>query len=89
MALRLLISGQVQGVGYRAAMVDKALELGITGWVRNRRSGSVEALVCGSAEAVDAIVAWAHAGPPLARVESVTSTPTEAHFDTFDWKPTA
>lgn len=89
MALRLQIRGRVQGVGYRAAMVDKAFELGVTGWVRNRRDGSVEALACGSAEALDAMVQWAHAGPPLARVESVAATPVEACFDTFDWKPTA
>jgi acylphosphatase len=89
MAFQLHIRGRVQGVGYRAAMLDKALELGITGWVRNRRDGSVEALVCGSVEAQDAIVQWAHAGPPLAHVESVTATPVEAHFDTFDWKATA
>lgn len=89
MALQLQIRGQVQGVGYRAAMVDKARELGVTGWVRNRRDGSVEAVACGSVEALDAIMQWAHAGPPLARVESVTATPTEARFDTFEWKPTA
>ncbi len=89
MALQMQIRGRVQGVGYRAAMVDKALELGITGWVRNRRDGGVEALACGSTEALDAIVRWAHVGPPLARVESVVTTPVEARFDTFEWKPTA
>ena len=91
--LQVQIRGRVQGVGYRAAMLDKAVELGITGWVRNRRDGSVEALVCGSAEAVNAIVAWAHAGPPLAEVTLVTATPGDAplaaSFDSFGWRQTA
>jgi acylphosphatase len=68
---RLLISGRVQGVNYRESMRGEAERLGIAGWVRNRRDARVEALVQGSAEAVDALIAWARRGPPAARVSDV------------------
>jgi acylphosphatase len=67
----LRIHGRVQGVGYRWSLSAEAKRLGLTGWVRNRRDGSVEALVSGPPEAIDALVVWAHRGPPMARVDSV------------------
>lgn len=67
----LRIYGQVQGVGYRAAMRREAERLRVSGWVRNRRDGTVEALVCGSPEQIASLVVWAHQGPPLAVVERV------------------
>jgi acylphosphatase len=70
-ARRLQITGLVQGVAYRASMAQAADGLGLTGWVRNRRDGSVEAVVCGEAEAVARIIAWARRGPPAARVDHV------------------
>ena len=70
-ARRLIITGMVQGVAYRYHMTDAARRLGICGWVRNRRDGSVEALVSGEAEAVAAIIAWARHGPPSASVSHV------------------
>ena len=70
-ARRLVIRGRVQGVGFRYALLDAATALGVTGWVRNRRDGSVEALVEGELGAVDAIVAWCRKGPPAARVGAV------------------
>ncbi len=67
----LRILGRVQGVGYRWSLCAEAERLGLVGWVRNRRDGSVEALVSGPLEAVDALLLWAQRGPAMARVESV------------------
>jgi len=70
-ALVLVIHGRVQGVGFRFSLADTALQLGVTGWVRNRRDGLVEALLQGEDAAVDAMLAWARRGPPAARVTEV------------------
>ena len=70
-ALHLRISGSVQGVWFRESMRQEAERLGVAGWVRNRADGTVEAVIQGRDEAVDALLAWAHKGPPLARVKQV------------------
>jgi acylphosphatase len=75
--LRLRITGKVQGVGYRLWATRTAASLGLRGWVRNRRDGSVEALVTGRPENVAAMVDAAHKGPPGARVAEVTATPED------------
>ena len=69
--LHLSITGRVQGVGYRDSIRAQALAAGCTGWVRNRRDGSVEAVIEGTAEAVAGVLAWARRGPPAARVDHV------------------
>jgi acylphosphatase len=72
MGKQLIIEGRVQGVGYRASLAEKAIELGLYGWVRNRRDGSVEACVYGNVPAIEAIILWAKRGPPAAQVSNVT-----------------
>ena len=71
MALHLFITGRVQGVGFRYSLRAEARRLGAGGWVRNRRDGSVEAIIEGSPQAQAALVAWARRGPPGARVDAV------------------
>jgi len=85
---RLSIRGRVQGVGYRDAMRREALRLGVAGWVRNRRDGSVEAMVQGTAGQVAAIMAWVHRGPPTAMVLRVEEDDGEGTFDGFEHRPT-
>jgi len=69
--LHLRIAGRVQGVGYRDALRSEAQARRVAGWVRNRRDGSVEAVLQGGPADVDAVLAWARRGPPAARVERV------------------
>jgi acylphosphatase len=70
-ALHLLIEGRVQGVGFRHAMRRQAELLGIDGWVRNRRDGSVEAVIVGPPDQVELLHAWARRGPAGALVFAV------------------
>ncbi|MDR2001242.1 MAG: acylphosphatase [Zoogloeaceae bacterium] len=86
---RLIIIGQVQGVGYRYGMAVEARRLNIAGWVRNRRDGSVEATVSGDAEAIAAIIAWAKRGPPHARVDQVIIESGSGAYQNFEQYPTA
>lgn len=73
--VRLRITGQVQGVGYRLWMTRTAASLGLRGWVRNRTDGGVEALVTGPPEAVAAMIDASRKGPFGAHVTGVTVTP--------------
>ena len=84
----LLITGRVQGVGFRFYTQRKARELGLTGWVRNCRDGSVEAVIQGTAEAVETLIAWARRGPPSAVVAAVRVTDTSGDFVSFETRPT-
>lgn len=85
------ITGRVQGVGFRDAMVVKANELGARGWVRNRSDGSVEALVAGEESVVQALIEWAHRGPTGSMVDAVhvsELTTPGVMMSRFDLRPT-
>jgi acylphosphatase len=69
--LHLIISGRVQGVGFRFSAYDEAKDLALAGWVRNLYSGEVEIVAEGSRENLQMLSAWAHLGPPSARVTEV------------------
>ena len=84
----LRISGRVQAVGFRYYMERKARELGITGWVRNRRDGTVEATIQGTPEAVEAMVAAARQGPRSAIVTDVKVNDGSGEFSEFSARPT-
>jgi acylphosphatase len=88
MAKRLKISGRAQGVGFRYEMAKQADRLGVTGWVRNCRDGSVEAVVDGPPDKVEAIIAWARRGPPSARVTGIDVSEAQGSYGTFEQRPT-
>lgn len=91
-ARHLRITGMVQGVGYRAAFEHEARALQLSGWVRNRLDGSVEALVAGNAESLERIITWAWRGPVAACVDNVTVTDADdglINTRTFERLPTA
>ena len=90
MSKRLIVTGRVQGVWFRGWTVDQAQALGVDGWVRNRRDGSVEILVGGPEAAVEALIARCREGPPAARVEHVeVEEADEAVLPGFEQRPTA
>lgn len=70
-ARHVYISGRVQGVAFRHHMVQEGRRLGLTGWVRNKPDGRVEALFQGPAADVAALLAWAQQGSPMAQVEQL------------------
>ena len=69
--VRVQVRGRVQGVAFRASTRAEARRLGVSGWVRNRSDGSVEAVFEGEAGAVAAAVAWCRHGPAWARVDGL------------------
>lgn len=83
---RIVISGRVQGVFFRASAYDQALYYGIKGWVRNRPDGKVEILAEGEAKNLDAFIQWCYQGPPAARVTDVQVfwEPYQGEFDRFN-----
>jgi len=87
--VRLKISGRVQGVSYRWWTVGEATKRGLDGWVRNRRDGSVEALLSGPVDAVDDMIDACRIGPPAARVTDVEVAAEEgAVTGGFEQRPT-
>jgi len=88
---RLTITGRVQGVGYRDWAITTGQRLGLTGWVRNRRDGSVEALIVGDDADVGAMIEACRHGPAMARVDSIDVEPVDLDIlpEGFTQLPTA
>jgi acylphosphatase len=84
----LRVHGRVQGVGFRVYLQREAQRLGVSGWVRNRHDGTVEAMVHGAPEAVEAVIAWARHGPPSARVTHLDEADGEGSYTRFEQRPT-
>ncbi len=83
--VRCLIDGRVQGVWFRASTREKAMELGVRGWVRNLPDGRVETLLQGEAEAVEALRQWLWQGPTLAEVVDIQCETVEVpEIQTFE-----
>ena len=88
---RLSISGRVQGVYFRESMRLRAKELKVSGWVRNRADGTVEAMVQGEADAVERMIEWARRGPASAQGRKVEIEEREETvcYESFEKKPNA
>jgi len=84
----LIATGRVQGVGFRQFVAATARELGITGWVRNRADGSVEAVVAGTPEAVEIMIERTRRGPALAAVTELKVGDAQGSFERFEVRPT-
>lgn len=69
--VHLRIEGRVQGVFFRASILEQAIRLGLRGWVRNCPDGSVEVVAEGERNGIEALVGWCHHGPPGAHVGNV------------------
>ena len=80
-SVRLVIAGRVQGVGYRDFVRTEAEARGLSGWVRNRRDGTVEAFASGAPDAVDDLIAACWRGPPAARVADIHIEPAARDAD--------
>jgi len=82
---RVIISGRVQGVGFRQYIRTVAHELGLTGWVKNNSLGTVEAFIEGSSEGIELFLHACKKGPSFAKVERVSETifQGEAEFNNF------
>lgn len=86
----LSIFGHVQGVYYRAWCIEKAQNLNLTGWVRNRSDGSVEALATGHEADIEEFIAACHTGPNAAKVKAVkTQDGVDENLKTFEQRPSA
>lgn len=88
-AVRVIVEGRVQGVGYRAFVVDAAEARGLKGWVRNLRDGSVEMVLSGGEADIESMIAACRKGPRFASVAKVetSSVPDEA-WPCFTVRPT-
>lgn len=92
--VHILVEGRVQGVGFRAFVEREAVTLGLTGWVRNRRTGAVEAILAGPPQRVTSMVEACRNGPPASKVDDLyviadTDSGRLGHFAGFEVRPTA
>jgi acylphosphatase len=85
----LIVHGRVQGVNYRESMRMEAQRLNVSGWVRNRVDGTVEAMLHGWPDDVAAILDWARSGPPGARVTSMQVNEATGEYIGFERRPLA
>lgn len=89
-AVHVIITGRVQGVGFRAFVEREAAALSLDGWVRNRRDGTVEAVFAGDESEIQHILMELNAGPPAAAVTDVRTGPYEGPIPSgFSALPTA
>ncbi len=82
----IVVKGMVQGVWYRSSTAERAIMLGLRGWVKNLRNGDVEAVAEGGKDKVEKLIEWCRMGPPDARVSAVNvewGKPT-GEFDAFE-----
>ncbi|MEE8484403.1 MAG: acylphosphatase [Nitrospinota bacterium] len=82
----IIVKGMVQGVFYRSSTAERAIMLGLRGWVKNLRNGDVEAVAEGRKDKVEKLIEWCHEGPPLAKISAVNvewGKPT-GEFDAFE-----
>lgn len=86
--VHVIITGRVQGVGYRAWTASTAERLGLAGWVRNRRDGSVEAMFAGPADVVDDMVGRCRLGPRSAEVSGISVTDQAGDHSGFEVRAT-
>ena len=86
---RLLAYGRVQGVFFRESMCREAALLHVTGWVRNRRDGALEAVLQGEEAQVEALIVWTRRGPPQARVERLEVSEGAGDYAAFSRLPSA
>ena len=85
--LRMIVSGRVQGVFFRAATADHARALGLTGYARNLGDGTVEVVAEGQRRALETLAAWAHRGPRSAHVDQVVTEWSGATDEFADFTP--
>jgi acylphosphatase len=83
--LHVIVHGRVQGVNFRASTIRKSASLGVTGWVRNLRDGTVEVTAEGQEQDLNALIAFLREGPPAANVTNVDTRwkPATGEFDEF------
>jgi len=83
----VIVRGRVQGVGFRDALHATALRHRVTGWVRNRRDGTLEATLHGWPDDVAQVLSWTRRGPPAASVSSLEVNETSGAFEAFEQRP--